>query len=140
LEELVGVSLERLDKLFSGREVTADLPEDLPLVPLDSVLMEQVFVNLLENAARHTPPGTPIEISARRHNGTVLVQVSDRGLGLSPDELERVFEKFYHAKSPSAGAGLGLAICRAVVDAHGGRIWAENRAEGGAVFHFTLPI
>jgi two-component system sensor histidine kinase KdpD len=140
LEELVGAALDRLDKLLSGRKVTANLPEDLPLVPLDSVLMEQVFINLLENAARHTPPGSPIEVSARRQSGAVLVQVADRGPGLSPDELERVFEKFYHAKSASAGAGLGLAICRAVVDAHGGRIWAENRAVGGTAFCFTLPV
>ena len=140
LEELVGSALERMDKLLNGRKVTTSLPEDLPLVPLDSVLMEQVFINLLENAARHTPAGTPIEILAKAGPGLVTIEVADRGPGLHEDELERVFEKFYHAKSPQAGAGLGLAICRAVVDAHGGRIWAENRPGGGASFRFTLPV
>ena len=140
IEELAGSSLERVEKLLIGREVTADIPEDLPLVPLDSVLLEQVFVNLLENAARHTPAGTPIELSARLEKNALLVAVADRGPGLAAGELEQVFEKFYHAKSPSAGAGLGLAICRAVVGAHGGRIWAENRPGGGAVFRFTLPL
>jgi len=140
IEELVGSSLERVDKLLTGREVTTGIPEDLPLVPLDSVLLEQVFVNLLENAARHTPAGTAIALSARLESEALLMEVADRGPGLAADELERVFEKFYHARSSSAGAGLGLAICRAVVEAHGGRIWAENRPGGGAVFRFTLPL
>jgi two-component system sensor histidine kinase KdpD len=140
IEELVGSALERLDKALAGHKVTTRIPENLPLVPLDSVLMEQVFINLLENAARHTPAGTPIEISAAAGKEFVTIEVEDGGPGLAADELERVFEKFYHAKSPTAGAGLGLAICRAVVNAHGGRIWAENRPAGGAVFRFTLPI
>jgi len=140
IEELVGSSLERVEKLLTGREVTTGIPEDLPLVPLDSVLLEQVFVNLLENAARHTPAGTAIAISAQCEKDALRVEVADRGPGLAADDLERVFEKFYHAKSASAGAGLGLAICRAVVEAHGGRIWAQNRPEGGAVFRFILPL
>jgi two-component system sensor histidine kinase KdpD len=140
VEELVGSSLERVEKLLAGREVTTDIPEDLPMVPLDSVLLEQVFINLLENAARHTPAGTAIALSARLEKDVLLVEAADRGPGLAADELERVFEKFYHAKSPSAGAGLGLAICRAVIEAHGGRIWAENRPGSGAVFRFTLPL
>jgi two-component system sensor histidine kinase KdpD len=139
VEELVGSSLERVGKLLTGREVTTEIPEDLPLVPLDSVLLEQVFINLLENAARHTPAETAIAVSARLEPDALLVEVADRGPGLAADELERVFEKFYHARSASAGAGLGLAICRAVVEAHGGRIWAENHPGGGAVFRFTLP-
>jgi two-component system sensor histidine kinase KdpD len=140
IEDLVGSSLGRVEKLLAGREVTTDIPEDLPMVPLDSVLMEQVFINLLENAARHTPAGTAIALSATLEKEALLVAVADRGPGLAADELERVFEKFYHARSASAGAGLGLAICRAVVEAHGGRIWAENRPGGGAVFRFTLPL
>jgi two-component system, OmpR family, sensor histidine kinase KdpD len=140
IEELVGSSLDRLEKLLAGRKVSTSIPEDLPLAPLDSVLLEQVFINLLENAARHTPAGTGVDISARIEQGAMLVEVADRGPGLATDELERVFEKFYHAKSAAAGAGLGLAICRAIIDAHGGRIWAENRPGGGAVFRFTLPL
>jgi two-component system sensor histidine kinase KdpD len=140
IEELVGSALARLEKPLEGRKVSTDVPEDLPLVPLDSVLIEQVLVNLLDNACRHTPPGTPIELSAALEGTAVKLEVEDHGPGLAPGEQSRVFEKFYHASSPAAGAGLGLAICKAVVEAHGGRIWAENRLGGGASFQFTLPI
>jgi len=140
LEELVGSALERTEKLLAGRSIATRLPEDLPLVPLDGILVEQVFVNLLENAARHTPAGAGVEVSARAEEKRVLVEVADHGPGLPLDALERVFEKFYHARSAAAGAGLGLAICRAVVEAHGGRIWAENRPGGGAIFRLALPL
>ncbi len=138
IEELAGSALERLEGMLSGRKVAVDLPADLPLVPMDGVLMEQVLLNLLENAARHTPEGTPVEVRSRAAKGELVVEVADRGPGLASDELEKVFEKFYHAKS-SKGAGLGLAICRAIIQAHGGRIWAGNREGGGAVFSFALP-
>jgi len=139
LEEIVGSALERLDSLLKGRRIDVALPENLPLVPMDAMLVEQVFINLLENAARHTPEERPIDISARTEENRVVVSVSDRGPGLQTDETERIFDKFYHGAS-SPGAGLGLAICRAVVLAHGGRIWAENRPGGGARFQFTLPL
>ncbi len=139
LEEVVGSVLERLKKLIQGRKVQVDIPEDLPLVPIDATLIEQVLTNLLENAVRHTPRGSSLEISADTAGNSVVVAVSDHGPGLKADELEKVFDKFFHDPS-SPGAGLGLAICRAVVNAHGGRIWAENRKGGGAVFRFTLPL
>lgn len=139
LEEVLGAALERLSKAVAGRELKTDLPEDLPLVPMDAVLMELVFFNLVENAVRHTPPGTAVEVSARAAGDDLAVSVSDRGPGLSPEDLERVFEKFYRAKTAAGGAGLGLAICKAVVEAHGGTIRAENGAHGGAVFRLTLP-
>jgi two-component system sensor histidine kinase KdpD len=108
---------------------------------VDEILLEQVFVNLLENAARHTPPGTPVEISAVAGTGEVVVQVADRGPGIPSGEEERVFEKFHRAGSAvGTGAGLGLTICRGIVTAHGGRIWAETRPGGGASFRFTIPI
>ena len=138
LEEVVGSALERLEKPLAGRKIEVKIPEDLPLVPMDEVLLEQVFVNLVENALRHAAGGG-IEISARREAGSVAVAVMDEGAGLGSGELERVFDKFYHGRA-STGAGLGLAICRAVVNAHGGRIWAENRPKGGAAFRFTLPL
>ena len=142
LEEVVGVALIRLEDRLRGRPVHVSLPSDLPLVPLDGVLIEQVFVNLLENAARYTPAGTPIEISATDLGGAVRIDVADRGPGLQTGEESRIFEKFYRAPetSPQAGIGLGLTICRGIVTAHGGRIWAENRDDGGAVFRFTLPV
>ena len=142
LEEPVGVALIRLDDRLRDHPVTVTLPPDLPLVPLDGVLIEQVFINLLENAVKYTPAGTPIEISAVVTDGVVRVDVADRGPGLPPGEEVRIFEKFHRAPSAAAagGVGLGLTICRGIVTAHGGRIWAENRAGGGAVFRFTLPL
>jgi two-component system, OmpR family, sensor histidine kinase KdpD len=142
LEESLGVALIRLEERLRGRPVEVHLPPDLPLVPVDAVLMEQVFINLLENAVKYTPPGTPIEISATGTDGVVRVDVADRGPGLPPGEEQRIFDKFYRAPdvSSTSGVGLGLTIVRGIVTAHGGRIWAENRPGGGAVFHFTLPL
>ncbi|HEX4046914.1 MAG TPA: DUF4118 domain-containing protein, partial [Elusimicrobiota bacterium] len=138
LEEVLGSALERLSRRLGSRPVRSDLPEDLPLVPVDAILLEQVFVNLIENALLHAPGPAPIEIFARRTGDGVAVEVADRGPGLPPGDLERVFEKFYRGKP--GGAGLGLAICRAVVEAHRGSISAANREGGGAVFRFVLPL
>ncbi len=137
IEDVIGTALERVEKLISGRKVETDLPENLPLVPLDPVLMELVFVNLIENAARHAPEGA-LEISARERMDYLEISVADRGPGLKAGDLDRIFEKFYRA-SAAPGAGLGLAICKAVVSAHGGTIRAENRPGGGAIFLLTLP-
>lgn len=139
LEEVLGSALERMKKWLKDRKIDVHLPEDLPSVPLDPLLLDQVFSNLIENGIRHTPPATALDISARQKGDFIHVSVADRGAGLKDDELERVFEKFYHAEK-SPGAGLGLVICRAIINAHGGRIWAENRAGGGAIFQFTLPL
>ena len=139
LEETIGSALERLNKVVRGREVAVEIPDDLPLVPMDAVLIEQVFVNLLENAVRHTAQGSRLRVSARAQEASAVVSVADEGPGLEPEELERVFDKFY--KDPSSpGAGLGLSICRAIVGAHGGRIWAERGSGKGTVFRFTLPL
>lgn len=137
IEDVIGTALERVEKLLAGRKVETDLPENLPLVPLDPVLMELVFVNLIENAVRHAPEGE-IDISARERMDALEIVVSDRGPGLKPEDLDRIFEKFYRA-SAAPGAGLGLAICKAVVSAHGGTVRAENRPGGGAQFLLTLP-
>jgi two-component system sensor histidine kinase KdpD len=140
LEELVGTALGRLERELSGRKVEVRLPGDLPLVSVDGLMIEQVFVNLLDNSAKYTPPGSPISISARAAAGEVAVEVADEGPGVPPGSEEQVFEKFYRAGSGPRGSGLGLPICRAIVTAHGGRIWAENRSPRGVVFHFTLPL
>jgi two-component system, OmpR family, sensor histidine kinase KdpD len=146
LEEIVGAALGRVEDRLGKREVKVDLPEDLPLVPIDAVLLEQVLINLLENAAKYTPEGSPIELSARASGAgasrQVTVEISDRGPGIPGGDLERVFEKFFRLarEGRSGGAGLGLPICRGVVEAHGGRIWASNREGGGATFSFTLPL
>ncbi len=142
LEEVVGVALIRLDERLAGRAVTTTLPPDLPLLPIDGLLIEQVLINLLENALKYTPPGTPIDISARMGQREVVVEVADRGPGLPAGEEGRIFDKFYRARDQgrAGGAGLGLTICRGIVTAHGGRIWAENRPGGGAAFRFSLPV
>jgi two-component system sensor histidine kinase KdpD len=142
IEGVIGASLGRLEEQLRGRKVDVRVPSDLTPVPIDDLLIEQVFINLLENAAKYTPNGTPIDISAHRDRDTVVVEIADRGPGIPGDLVDRIFEKFYRLPRESAGggAGLGLAICRAIVEAHGGRIWAENRDGGGAIFRFTLPI
>lgn len=140
LEEVVGAALARLARSLGTRRVTVRIPPDLPLVAIDDVLIEQVLVNLLDNAVKHTPPESPIRILATAAAGRVTVEVADHGPGLPPGEEERVFEKFYRAgPARRPGAGLGLAICRGIVEAHGGRIWAQNLPEGGVAFLFTVP-
>jgi two-component system sensor histidine kinase KdpD len=142
LEEVVGVALIRLDERLAGRRVETSLPPGLPLVPIDGLLIEQVLINLIENALKYTPAEAPIEISAQADARTVIVSVADRGPGLPSGEEGLIFEKFYRSREEgrAGGAGLGLTICRGIVTAHGGRIWAENRPGGGAVFRFTLPV
>jgi two-component system sensor histidine kinase KdpD len=140
LEEVVGSALERLDTRLVSRDVFVDLPADLPLVPCDAILVELLLINLLENAAKYSEG--KIELKATLLSGEVLVEVNDRGSGIPPDQELRVFEKFHRAvrEGSPGGVGLGLAISRAVVAVHGGRIWAQNREGGGASFRFTLPI
>lgn len=141
VEELVGSALTRLEEQLEGRPVRADIPAELPLIHADPVLLEQVLFNLLDNAAKHTPADGPIEIAARVSEGKMLIEVSDRGPGLPPGAEARVFEKFFRgAKSGVRGAGLGLAICGGIVQAHGGGITGETRADGGALFRVTLPL
>ena len=141
LSDVAGVAMLRTEAQLVGRQVTTDFPSDLPLVPVDEVLLEQVFVNLLENAAKYTPAGSPIELSATAGGQEVVVSVADRGPGVPAGEEERVFEKFQRAgSSTGTGVGLGLTICRGIVVAHGGRIWVERRPGGGALFRFTIPI
>jgi two-component system sensor histidine kinase KdpD len=142
IEEVIGAALARLDDRLRGREVTIDIAPDLPLVPLDSVLIEQVLINLLENALKYAPADSPLALRAALSDGAVTIEVADRGPGLANGDEGRIFDKFYRAPSAQGqpGAGLGLAIAKGMVAAHGGRIWAENRFGGGAVFRFTLPL
>jgi two-component system sensor histidine kinase KdpD len=144
LEDVIGSALGRLRKELTGRAVNKDLALSLPLVPLDGVLVEQVLVNLLENALKYSGPDSPLDMYARSEPENVLVGVGDRGPGLAKGEEDRVFDKLFRGSasktSDQRGAGLGLTIAQAIVNAHGGRIWAENRAGGGAIFWFTLPI
>jgi two-component system sensor histidine kinase KdpD len=124
-----------------GRRVVLNVPDHLPLVQIDDVLIEQVLINLLDNAVEYTRPGTAIAITARHNGETVEVEVADDGPGLPPGAEDRVFEKFFRVSSTTnrRGIGLGLAICRGIVAAHGGKIAAYPRPGGGAAFRFTLP-
>jgi two-component system sensor histidine kinase KdpD len=141
-EEMIGAALQRLGSALEGRTVTTDLPPDLPLVPVDPVLIEQVLVNLVENALRYTPVGTPLQLGASVRDEMLTIDIADRGPGIPAEDAERIFDKF--ARLPggehAGGVGLGLAICRGIVEAHGGRIWVEPREGGGARFRFTLPL
>ena len=141
LEELIASAMERVQPRLEGRRVDLDVPEEVIQLRVDGVLVEQVVENLLANAAKHTPPGSPIELRVRSEPNRVLLEVLDRGPGIAPEELERIFEGFHRAPASRAaeGTGLGLALCRAVVRAHSGRIWAENREGGGAAFRLVLP-
>jgi two-component system sensor histidine kinase KdpD len=140
LEEIVGAALNRLEAQLAGRPIRTQLPAELPLLSADPVLLEQVFINLLENARKHTPPGTPIEIRAQAGSNATTIEVADLGPGLPPGSEARVFERFFRAGNTRApGAGLGLAICRGIVEAHGGTISAKNHDGGGAVFRMVLP-
>ncbi|MGF6289929.1 K+-sensing histidine kinase KdpD [Paraburkholderia youngii] len=150
LEELIGAALAASRRLLCGRQVTTHVPHDLPLVRLDAVLVERLLANLFDNAAKYTPAGSPLTISAavveEHEHRYVEVNVEDSGPGLSPGMESRVFDKFTRGEKESAlpGIGLGLAICRAIVDAHGGKIGAANRTDPngivlGACFWFMLP-
>jgi two-component system, OmpR family, sensor histidine kinase KdpD len=141
LEEIVGAALNRVDKLLRGRIVTTAIPGNLPLIRVDEVLVEEVFTNILENAAKYTPSGTPVEISAVETDQKVIIMVCDNGSGFTPGHEERVFEKFFRGQTEGVrGAGLGLAICRSIVQLHQGRISAANRPGGGAMVTIELPI
>jgi two-component system sensor histidine kinase KdpD len=142
LEEIIGTVLTRMQKQLIGRPVKIKLPPGIPMVFADAVLIEQVLINLLENALRYTPSGSPLEISAETSPKAVEITVADHGPGLPKGREEHLFEKFYQARHEAAqsGVGLGLAICRAILEVHGGYIFAQNRPEGGAVFTFVLPV
>jgi len=139
LEEVIGGALARVERYAGGRRVVAELAEGLPLVPIDAVLVEQALVNLLENALRHGGAAGVVKVSARVESKSALLEVQDDGPGFPAQDAERLFDKFYRAAG-GPGAGLGLAIARAIVTAHGGRIWAESRTPTGAAFRFTLPL
>jgi len=138
LDEIVASVLRRMKERLTAHLVMVDLPGDLPLARVDGALIEQALGNLLENAARHTPARTLIRVRAEAKGGELVVSVEDFGPGLPEGDLEQLFAKFQHRGG--GGMGLGLAICRAVVSLHGGRIWAERLPAGGTAFRFALPL
>jgi len=142
VQDLVGVTLTQMANRLRNRQLVMDVPGTLPPVGVDLVLAAQALVNLVDNAVKYSPADTPIGIRAYVDQGQVVIEVSDEGVGIPSDELERVFDKFYQIqqKSDSGGTGLGLSISKGIVELHGGRIRAANRPEGGTTFAITLPI
>lgn len=142
IEELIGSALMRVESKLSRHKVITKIEHGLPLLRMDGLLIEQVLINLLENAADYTPAGTTVTISAITVKPDVHVIVTDNGPGIPARDEERIFDKFYASSSETGkGGGLGLAICRGIIHAHDGKIWAQNAPEnGGAIFTFTLPI
>jgi two-component system sensor histidine kinase KdpD len=140
LEEIIGVILNRFSDRLKERPLELKIPPDLPIIPIDTLLIEQVLSNLMENAVRHTPTGTPVEITVAPQESAVMIEIADRGSGIPAHEEESIFNKFTRSTNTRMGAGIGLSICRAIIEAHGGRIWVENRAGGGAAFKFLIPV
>ncbi|HZR43730.1 MAG TPA: ATP-binding protein, partial [Ktedonobacteraceae bacterium] len=146
LEELIHDVVGHMQLLLQDRAVCFSIPNDLPPVELDYLQIDQVLTNLIENAVRYTPADTPIEIAAQVVDEQIMVSIADHGPGIPPEDLERIFDKFYRVSGATGrgtstmGSGLGLAVCRGLIEAHGGQIWAENRPGGGAIFRFTLPL
>jgi two-component system sensor histidine kinase KdpD len=142
LEQVVRRSLERMSSTLEQRDVRL-IADGSATVAADDVRLQQVVVNLLQNAAKYSPEATPIELRLDIRDGMARLAVLDRGVGVSAADTARIFEPFYRVQDRRTarvgGAGLGLAICRAIVDGHGGRIWAEPRAGGGSRFCFSLP-
>lgn len=141
LEEVLGCALKAMSGTLAPGRLHISLPDDLPLLHVDAVLLERVLCNLLENAIKYTPPGSPIEISAVASSSQITVRIDDHGPGLPKGREEALFQMFERGRKESAapGVGLGLAICRAIVEAHGGTIRGETRPGGGARFSFDLP-
>ena len=146
ITDLMHDVLARMQSLLQQREVHIRMDEELPLIDFDYVQMDQVFTNLIENAVRYTPKGTPIDIGVQKEGKQVLITVADRGPGIPAIDLKRVFDKFYRVQRDKqtenypTGTGLGLAVCKGIVEAHGGHIWASPRDGGGVVFSVLLPF
>ena len=146
VDELIHDVLDHMQPVLQGRTVGTHLPDDLPPVELDYLQMDQVLTNLIENAVRYTPPESPIEVSAQIDGEQMVISISDRGPGIPQADKERIFDKFYRVLATQRnavsvpGSGLGLAVSKGLVEAHGGHIWVEDRPGGGSIFRFTLPV
>jgi two-component system sensor histidine kinase KdpD len=142
LSEVLYAAVDRTAALLQDHQLMQDIAEDLPPLQIDFVEIEQVLVNLLENAAKYAPSGTRISLAVRRTTKRVEISVADEGSGIPAGEEERIFDKFYQVEAPDRplGAGVGLAICRGFIEAHGGCIWAERNPERGLTIRFSLPV
>lgn len=142
MSDIVGVALRQVQDSLQNRVVEVNMQNNLPVIAVDDVLIEQVLVNLLSNAVKYSPDGSPIRLDVMEYDGVFIIRIRDWGIGIQPDEVEKVFEKFYRSNATKniPGTGLGLAICRGVIQAHGGEIFARNAEDGGTVVTIRLPI
>lgn len=142
LQDIVGVAINRLGNTLTRRPLDINIQEGLPLVQADGILIEQVLINLLDNALKYSEAASKIMISIRQQGKQLEIVVANRGHGIPETDLSKVFDKFYRLSSPLqvSGTGLGLAICKGLIEAHGGDIWAENNKLGGVTITFTLPL
>jgi len=142
IQDLIGCSLAAIDRKLKNRPVDVKLATDLPMVDMDMVLMNQVLINLLENALKYSPPNSAVDISAHCNHDYLVLQVADLGPGVPENELNKIFEKFYRIPVPESakGTGLGLSICNGIVEAHRGKIWANNRVGGGFMVTVEIPL
>jgi two-component system sensor histidine kinase KdpD len=139
---LVAAALRQMKALTNEREINVCVADDLPLVWVDSDLIQMVIAHLIDNALKYSPPSNPISVGARSEKKKVIVYVVDRGPGITEDEQPRIFEKFYRGKSDRnlKGTGMGLAIAREIIRAHGEEIWVTSKPNQGSEFSFSLPI
>ncbi|MDD5311522.1 MAG: sensor histidine kinase KdpD [Dehalococcoidia bacterium] len=142
MQDIVGAALEQISSRYNTKKINVDMPDGLPLIPVDTSLIIQVLVNLLDNALKYSGADSIVDIAALQTAGEVQVEISDRGTGIPEQDLQHVFDKFYRVQSPDnvSGTGLGLSICRGIVEAHGGTISAENRPGGGTIIRIKLPV
>ena len=142
IQDLIGTAIEQLGKRAENHQIKVHIPEKFPLVPIDFTLMVQVIVNLLENAIKYSPENSTIEITASSNSTQANLQILDRGIGIPPNDLSRVFDKFYRVQRPESisGTGLGLSICKGIIETHGGQIRAFNREGGGTIIRIELRL
>ncbi|SDE44143.1 sensor histidine kinase [Sporomusa acidovorans] len=143
LQDIIGVALRQVEDQIKERAIQFNISAEVPIVRGDGKLLEQVMVNLLDNAFKYSPANSPVEITVVTGKNQVQVSVADRGIGIPAADLTQIFDKFYRAKQiegNSNGIGLGLSICRTIIEAHNGKIWAENRPDGGTMIHFFIPV
>jgi two-component system sensor histidine kinase KdpD len=141
VRDLVHVAVKETRKELAQHEVTVNIAPALPLVPMDFVMTQQALMNLLSNAAVHTPAGSRVDVDVQAQGGQLILSVADNGHGIPPDSLSKVFEKFYRCpNAPTGGTGLGLSLVKGFIEAQGGHVTAVNRSEGGAAFSICLPL
>ena len=142
VRDLIGSILNQMAERLSHHKVRVNIPIDIKLIPMDSVLIGQVLNNILDNACKYSPAGSPIEVSVEMNDNNALVHIKDQGVGIPEEDLERVFDKFYRVQRESQvnGTGLGLSICKGIIEAHEGHIWANNNSDRGATITFSLPV